>query len=172
MQYTTSADIAPILGRYPALEGQGALMPVLQDIQDELGYLPEDALERVAEHLGVAISHIYGVVSFYAQFSLTPRGKHIIKMCLGTACHIRGGRKVLDEITSSLGIADKQTTGDGVFTLEVVRCLGTCFLAPVIMIDSTYYGALTSAKARKVLESYRSGAEPADAPDSTPGGEG
>lgn len=148
-------DIGEILARYPATEGQGALMPVLQDIQETHGYLPVEALERVAEHLGVPIAHIHGVVSFYAQFSLTPRGKHIIKMCMGTACHIRGGKSVLEEVQSHLKIRDKQTTEDGLFTLEVVRCLGTCFLAPVIMVDSSYYGALTPAKVRQVLEGYR-----------------
>jgi NADH-quinone oxidoreductase subunit E len=154
-------DISGILERYPAELRHAALMPILQDVQEEHGYLPVEALERIAVHLRVPLAHVYGVVSFYSQFSLTPRGKHIVKMCMGTACHIRGGKGVLDEIQSSLGIRDKQTTEDGAFTLEVVRCLGTCFLAPVIMVGSRYYGALTPAKARKILDSYRDGkAEP------------
>jgi len=132
-------------------------MPVLQDIQEEHGYLPEDSLERVASHLNVPISHIYGVVSFYAQFSLTPRGKHIVKTCMGTACHIRGGMSVLEAIRDHLEVTDRRTTEDGLFTLEVVRCLGTCFLAPVMMVDTKYYGALTPAKVRSVLKSYRDG---------------
>jgi len=150
-------DISGILERYPPELRQSALMPVLQDVQEEHGYLPEAALERVSSHLRVPLAHIYGVVSFYAQFSLTPRGRHIIKMCMGTACHIRGGHGVLDEIRSYLGVSDKQTTPDGAFTLEVVRCLGTCFLAPVIMVGSKYYGALTPAKARKIIDGYRDG---------------
>jgi len=153
-------EIGAILDRHSPEDGQAALMPVLQAIQETLGYLPVEALEQVATHLKVPIAHIHGVVSFYAQFSLTPRGKHIVKMCLGTACHIRGGKGVLDEIQSLLGVSDRQTTEDGLFTLEVVRCLGTCFLAPVIMVDGSYYGALTPAKVRGVLESYREGKQP------------
>jgi NADH-quinone oxidoreductase E subunit len=150
-------NISGILERYQPELRHSALMPVLQDVQEEHGYLPIEALERISDHLTVPLAHIYGVVSFYSQFSLTPRGKNIVKMCMGTACHIRGGKGVLDEIQSSLGISDKQTTADGVFTLEVVRCLGTCFLAPVIMVGSRYYGALTPAKARKILDGYRDG---------------
>jgi NADH-quinone oxidoreductase subunit E len=150
-------DIGGILQRYPREQRHAALMPLLQDVQEECGYLSVQALETISTHLRVPLAHIHGVVSFYSQFSLTPRGKHIVKMCMGTACHIRGGQGVLDEIKTSLGVKDKETTEDGVFTLEVVRCLGTCFLAPVIMIGPKYYGALTPAKARKILDSYRSG---------------
>jgi NADH-quinone oxidoreductase subunit E len=153
-------DVSGILDRYPPTDGQGALMPILQDIQEEHGYLPEEALERAASHLNVPISHIYGVVSFYAQFSLTPRGKHIVKTCMGTACHIRGGKAVLEAIQEHLQLTDKPTTEDGLFTLEVVRCLGTCFLAPVIMVDTKYYGALNPAKVRRVLKSYQEGQPP------------
>ena len=130
-------------------------MGLLQDIQEEHGYLPLAALERVSAHLNVPIANIHGVVSFYSQFSLVPRGRHILKMCLGTACHIRGGQGVLEEVQSVLGIRDRETSADRRFTLEVVRCLGTCFLAPVVMIDDKYYGALTPAKVRKVLAGYR-----------------
>jgi NADH-quinone oxidoreductase subunit E len=156
-QIPTSVDIQPLLERYPAAEGQGALMGLLQDIQEEHGYLPEEALEKVSRHLNVPLSHIFGVVSFYAQFSLQPRGRHIIKLCMGTACHIRGGRQVREEIQSYLGVADRQTTPDRLFSLEVVRCLGTCFLAPVMMIGAKYYGMLTPAKVRKILKSYQDG---------------
>lgn len=131
-------------------------MGLLQDIQEEIGYLPEESVEQVGKHLNIPLSHIYGVISFYAQFSLVPRGKNIIKMCMGTACHIRGGQMVLDEIRSYLGLDGKQTTDDRLFSLEVVRCLGTCFLAPVMMIGDKYYGKLTTAKVRKILKSYQS----------------
>jgi NADH-quinone oxidoreductase subunit E len=156
-------DISALLARYPKELRQSALMPVLQDVQEQHGYLPVEALEKISSHLRIPIAHIFGVVSFYSQFSLTPRGKNIIKMCMGTACHIRGGHGVLDEIRSYLGIGDKQTTPDRAFTLEVVRCLGTCFLAPVIMVGSKYYGALTPAKARKIIDGYRDGNESAPA---------
>jgi len=150
-----SIDISAILARYPAEDGQSALMPLLQDIQDTHGFLPIEALEQVAEHLNVPLANIHGVVSFYAQFSLTPRGRHIIKACMGTACHIRGQAAVLEEIQTLLGIRDRETTPDRLFTLEVVRCLGTCFLAPVIMIGEKYFGALSPAKVRKILAGYR-----------------
>jgi NADH-quinone oxidoreductase subunit E len=153
---TGIADIAVLLERYPPEEGQGALMGLLQDIQEELGYLPVEALEAVSKHLKIPLSHIYGVISFYSQFSLTPRGKNIIKMCMGTACHIRGGQMVLDEIRSYLDLNGRDTTEDQLFSLEVVRCLGTCFLAPVMMVGNKYYGKLTTAKVRKILKSYQS----------------
>lgn len=152
---TGTTDIAHLLEHYPPEEGQEALMGLLQDIQEELGYLPVDALEAVAKHLKIPLSHIHGVISFYAQFSLTPRGKNIIKMCMGTACHIRGGQMVLDEIRSYLNLNGRDTTEDKLFSLEVVRCLGTCFLAPVMMIGNKYYGKLTTAKVRKILNSYQ-----------------
>ena len=153
---TGIADITGLLAKYPPEEGQGALMSLLQDIQEELGYLPVDALEAVSKHLKIPLAHIYGVISFYAQFSLTPRGKNIIKMCMGTACHIRGGQMVLDEIRSYLDLDGRDTTEDKLFSLEVVRCLGTCFLAPVMMVGNKYYGKLTTAKVRKILKSYQS----------------
>ena len=153
---TATTDIAHLLEKYPPEEGQGALIGLLQDIQEELGYLPVEALEAVSKHLRIPLSHIYGVISFYAQFSLSPRGKNIIKMCMGTACHIRGGQMVLDEIRSYLGLNGRDTTEDKLFSLEVVRCLGTCFLAPVMMIGNKYYGKLTAAKVRKILKSYQS----------------
>jgi NADH:ubiquinone oxidoreductase subunit E len=153
---TKSVDVSHLLERYAAEERQGALMGLLQDIQEELGYLPVESLEAVSKHLKIPLSHIHGVISFYAQFSLTPRGKNIIKMCMGTACHIRGGQMVLDEIRSYLGLNGRDTTEDNLFSLEVVRCLGTCFLAPVMMIGKKYYGKLTTAKVRKILKSYQS----------------
>ncbi len=153
---TGIVDITHLLERYAPEEGQGALMGLLQDIQEELGYLPVKALEAVGKHLKIPLSHIHGVISFYAQFSLTPRGKNIIKLCMGTACHIGGGQMVLDEIRSYLGLDGRDTTEDNLFTLEVVRCLGTCFLAPVMMIGNKYFGKLTTAKVRKILKSYQS----------------
>ena len=152
---TKNKTITPILDSYPPEQGQSALMPVLQDIQESCGYLSEDKLEQVSSHLNIPLSHIYGVVSFYSQFSLKPRGKHIIKLCMGTACHIKGAQAVLDEIKNRLGIGDKETTEDRCFTLEVVRCLGTCFLAPVMMIDDRYFGMLSPAKIKKILLKFQ-----------------
>lgn len=151
----TGIDISHLLERYPSHEGQEALIGLLQDIQEEVGYLPVEALETVSRHLKVPLSHIYGVTSFYTQFSLTPRGKYVIRACTGTACHIRGGMTVLDEIKLSLNINDNETTVDGQFTLETVRCVGACALAPVIVIGEKYYGALTPAKVRKLLAGFK-----------------
>ncbi len=147
-----SKTIETLLQRYSAEEGKSALMPLLQDIQDSCGYLPEEKLEQVSSHLNVPLSHIYGVVSFYSQFSLVPRGKHIIKLCVGTACHIKGAQSVLDQIQAHLGIADKETTEDKNFTLEGVRCLGACALAPLMVVDGKYYDAVTPARALKLLK--------------------
>ena len=150
-----TVDVTGLLDRHPREEGQGALIAVLQEIQEECGYLPEEALEQASQHLNTPLSHIYGVVSFYTQFSLTPRGKYIIRGCMGTACHIRGGTTVLDEIKMTLGIENNETTEDGLFTVEEVRCVGACALAPVVVIGEKYYGALTPAKVRKLLASFK-----------------
>ena len=152
---TKTIDITALLDRYPRDEGQGALIALLQDVQEECGYLPEQALEQVSRHLNTPLSHVYGVVSFYSQFSLTPRGKYVIRACMGTACHIRGGTTVLDDIKLTLGINNNETTADGLFTVEEVRCVGACALAPVIVIGEKYYGALTPAKVRKLLASFK-----------------
>ncbi len=132
----------------------GALIPVLQDINDEFNYLPEDALRYVAEILNVPLSQVYNVVTFYTTFSLTPRGEHVIKVCQGTACHVRGGARVLSEIERNLGIDAGETTEDQKFTLETVNCLGACALGPVVVIDKEYYPT-TPAKIEKLLNKYK-----------------
>lgn len=154
-QDAKAIDVAHLLERYSRSEGQGALIAILQDIQEEYGYLPEPALESVSSYLGVPLSHVYGVVSFYTQFSLTPRGKYVIRACMGTACHIRGGTTVLDVIKLALNVGNNETTEDGLFTVEAVRCVGACALAPVVVIGEKYYGALTPAKVRKLLASFK-----------------
>ena len=154
-QTNEAVDIAPLLGRYPREEGQSVLIALLQDIQDEYGYLPEESIEQASRHLDLPLSHVYGVVSFYTQFSLTPRGKYVIRACTGTACHIRSGNMVLDQIKQTLKINHNETTPDGLFTLEAVRCVGACALAPVIVIGEKYYGALTPAKVRKLLAGFK-----------------
>lgn len=146
------SKVDEIIDRY---EGErGSLIPILQDIQDEFGYLPKEALERVSKRLKVPMSRVFGVVTFYSQFYLEPRGRHTIKLCMGTACHVRGAPRVLQRIKEILGVDEGGTTPDLKFTLEVVRCLGTCFLAPVMMIDNDYYGKLTPEKAERILREY------------------
>jgi NADH:ubiquinone oxidoreductase subunit E len=147
--------IDPILGRYGA--EKGALIPVLQEVQALFGYLPKEALEHIGDKMKVPLSRIYGVVTFYAQFYLTPRGRHTIRVCRGTACHVRGGRSVLNMVKDSLGIDDGETTEDLQFSLETVACLGTCFLAPVMMVDRSYYGKLLPERVPSVLAKFAQG---------------
>jgi NADH-quinone oxidoreductase subunit E len=124
----------------------GWLIPVLQDIQQEYNYLPREALAIVSERLDVPMSQVYGVASFYASFSLKPRGKNIIRICMGTACHLKGSQKLVDTIGRELGIKDGQTTEDMKFTLELVNCLGCCALAPVVTIAGQYHERMSPAK--------------------------
>ena len=144
-----------ILKKYKA--GQGSLLiPLLQEAQGEYGYLPLPVLERIAEHLRLPKNQVFGVTTFYAQFSLKVRGKNIIKVCNGTSCHVRGGNAVLKALEEVLGIEAGNTTTDKNFTLETVACLGTCFLSPVIMINDKYYGKLNPKKAEEILKQFQS----------------
>ena len=133
----------------------GALIPVLQAAQDVYGYLPGQVLETIAERLKVPISQVYGVVTFYAQFHLEPRGKHIVRTCQGTACHVRGAGKILDALKENLGVPPGKATDDLQFTLETVACIGACGLAPVIMVDQDTHGRLTPDAVADVLDKYR-----------------
>jgi len=144
--------LSPILAPY---RGQrGALIPVLQKVQEELGYLPEEAVSEIAHFLGVSESESYGVASFYAQFRFIRQGEHTIKVCQGTACHVRGGRRILETVERELGIQPGETTEDYKFSLERVACFGSCALAPVLVVDKAVYGRMTTAKARKILAEY------------------
>ena len=134
----------------------GALMPVLQKAQEIYGYLPVEVQIMVAEGLGLSLEEVYAVVTFYAQFSLNPTGKHRVAVCLGTACYVKGAQAILDELEKQLGIKAGGTTPDGQFTLEATRCLGCCGLAPVMTVDDEVYGRLTPADIRGILDKYRS----------------
>lgn len=137
---------------------QSTLIPILQDIQSELGYLPEPAMERVSQLLRISTSHIYGVVTFYHQFRLKPKGKHLISVCRGTACHVKGSLNINDFLINELKITSQvDTSEDGLFTLQQVRCVGACSLAPVIKIDEDFYGNVDPAKERQILSKYRRG---------------
>lgn len=130
------------------------LIPILQRLQKEYGYLPMEAMEEVSARTGIPLSKIYGVVTFYAQFSLIPRGKHTIKLCTGTACHIKGAPEIGKKIMDTFQVKEGEMTPDYNFTYKTVACLGTCFLAPVMMIDERYYGKLTDEKTEEILKSY------------------
>jgi len=149
-----SKKLEKILKNYPKGEKK-LLISLLQETQEELGYLPDFALEKISEHLNIPLSQVYGVVTFYSQFYLKPHGKYTIKACQGTACHVKGSLAVLEAIQNELKIKPGETTKDLKFSLEVVYCLGTCFLAPVMMINNQYYGKLTSNKVKSILKSYR-----------------
>jgi len=127
------------------------LIQVLQDVQDRLHWLPPEALEHVADALGVPLVQVYGVATFYKSFSLVPRGRHTCTVCMGTACHVRGGAAILEQFERKLGIAAGRTTPDGKFTLERVNCLGACALAPLAVVDGRYYSQMNMAKAEAVL---------------------
>ncbi|MBW2038593.1 MAG: NADH-quinone oxidoreductase subunit NuoE [Deltaproteobacteria bacterium] len=134
---------------------KGALIPVLQDIQDYYGYLPLKLQEIIAEGLGVPASEVFGVVTFYNFFTMVPRGRHTIKVCLGTACYVRGGKKILERLQKDLDVEVGGTTEDLRFSLEVVRCLGACGLAPTMMIDKEVHQRLNPTKLKEVWEGYK-----------------
>lgn len=133
----------------------GALIPILQDIQDEFGYLPRAALEYVSLKLNTPLSSIFGVATFYSQFHLQPRGKNVIRVCSGTACHVRGASNVLNTLQEELKIGSGETTPDLEFTLEEVACIGACGLAPAMMINDQTFGRLTKEKVIEILARFR-----------------
>ncbi len=136
---------------------RGILIAVLQRTQEKIGYLPEDAMKMIAERLGLSLSQTYGVASFYKHFHFKTRGKKIVKVCMGTACHVRGGKAVLTELESKLGIKEGETTADRAVTLETVGCVGCCALAPVLTVnDQDLYGELTPKMVDDIIHSVRS----------------
>jgi len=130
---------------------QSRLIGVLQQVQEELGFLPPAALARISKRTKIPLSSIYGVVSFYAHFYTEPRGKHTIRCCRGTACHVRGGKRIIKTVEGLLGITDGDTTDDMLFSFETVACLGACALSPVMVIDDTYYGKMTTRRAESLV---------------------
>ena len=132
----------------------GALLARLHEINAQEGYLSEAALRRAADELDVPLSQLYSAAAFYAAFSFTPRGRHTIQVCLGTACYIRGGDKLLEKLESILGAAPGETTEDGMFTIETVYCVGSCSMSPVIRVDGDTYGRLNAARLPRILKHY------------------
>ena len=142
-------------GVIEAHKGQpGATLPVLQAAQEIFGYLPEEVLITIAEGLEIPLSEVYGVASFYAQFTLNPKGKYQISLCLGTACYVKGAAAVLEAIETKLGIKSGSITPDGKFSLDACRCIGACGLAPVMMINEDVYGRLTPEQVGGILDKY------------------
>ena len=156
MKTETPPDMAPaerVLKRFGSVQA-GDLIPLLQGLQAAYGYLPPPVLVEVSERTGIPASRMYGVITFYSQFSITPRGRHTVRCCSGTACHVRGSKEVAEAILREINVEEGGTSADGRFTFESVACLGTCFLAPVMMVDNEYFGSLTPAKARAILKKF------------------
>lgn len=131
---------------------KSAMIAVLQDIQDTFNYIPKEALKTAAKAMKVPLSRVYEAATFYAAFSLKPRGKHVVKVCMGTACHVRGAAMLEDKLERTLGIKPGDTTADGKFSLETVNCVGACALGPVVIIDTEYHGQMTMKKIDKAIE--------------------
>ena len=149
MHEQLSQVLAPYRGQ------KGATIPVLQKVQAELGYLSEEAISEIANFLGQSTNEVYGVATFYAQFRFERQGEHVVRSCQGTACYVRGGRRILETVQHELGIQPGGTTEDYKFSLERVACFGSCALAPVMVVDKTVYGRMTTVKARQILAEYR-----------------
>ena len=154
------AKVDEIIGKHGM--DRRELISLLLDVQDQFYYLPQEALERVAEKMTLPPIQVYQVARFYKAFSLKPRGKHLLTVCLGTACHVRGGERLVDQITRLLQVDAGGTTQDRLFTLQTVNCLGCCALGPVMVVDGTYYGKMSATKINKVLNKYRNGKEATD----------
>ncbi len=146
------AQVDSILARHKC--DPGMLVAILQDVQAEHNYLPREALERVSKGLDVPLSQVYSVATFFKALSLKPRGRHLINICLGTACHVRGAVKVLEAIERELDIKSGETTEDLDFTLETVNCVGACALGPVVIVDGEYHGQMNTEKVKGVLKDY------------------
>jgi len=146
------AKITPLIEEYQGKKW--ALIPLLQRVQEEYGYIPPETIGPIAEALHLFPSEVQGVVTFYSQFSLKPRGKNVVRVCKGTACHVRGGRSILKIAKRELGVDEGNTTEDYQFTLETVACLGACFLAPTMMVNKSYYGKLSPPKMTSILKQY------------------
>ena len=131
------------------------LMMILSDIQNEFGYIPLDVQKIVSEKAGIAVAEIYGVVTFYSFFSLEPKGKYIIGCCLGTACYVKGAQQIIDKFSDILGIKAGETTADGLFTIDALRCIGACGIAPAVSINGKVYPKVTVPQVAKIVEEYR-----------------
>ncbi|ODS33490.1 MAG: nuoE subunit of the NADH:ubiquinone oxidoreductase [Candidatus Scalindua rubra] len=133
-----------------------SLIAILQETQDEYGYLPKPVLKEISRLKDIPLTRIFGVVTFYSQFTLIPRGKHAIKICSGTACHVKGADDVKQKVKEQLNVVEGETTADYQFTLETAACIGTCFLAPVMMVDDRYFGKLTAGRVTDIVDRYSS----------------
>lgn len=153
-----AADLERIMNRYPDAS-RDALIPMLQDVQSHQGFLSREAVVRIGRHLHLPASKIYGVATFYNQFRFQPQGKYHVQICRGTACHVRGSCSVLDTLRREMNIDPGQTTRDGLFSLEVVACIGACGLAPVICVNDRFHASVSTKTIGKIIDDYRKQAE-------------
>ncbi len=158
MHTVVSTKIEEVLSHYPNAKRED-LIPILQKVQDAHGYLSREAVLRIGEYLKLPASKIYGVATFYNQFRFQPQGRFNVQVCRGTACHVKGSLKVLDALVREMGVKPGETSRDGVFSLEVVACIGACGLAPVIAINGEFYAGMTPEKVKTIIDSYRRKAE-------------
>jgi NADH-quinone oxidoreductase subunit E len=149
----TREQVDEILSRYNGRKEE--LVPVLNDTQEYFGYLPADAMDRIAEFLHISNSNVFGVATFYALFKYAPTGKNVIKVCRGTACHVRGAPRILEEVQKKLGIKPGETTGDREYSLEAIACFGSCALAPVMVVNDTVYGRMTPTRVSEILDARK-----------------
>jgi NADH-quinone oxidoreductase subunit E len=149
----TTTDIEPILKNHPKAK-RDALIPILQEVQEAVGFLNREDVIRIGRHLGLPVSKIYGVATFYNQFRFQPRGQFHVQVCRGTACHVKGSASVLEAVKRHLDIKPGQTARDGIFSLEVVACIGACGLAPVISVNGEFYAGMTPDAVKKILNTY------------------
>jgi len=133
----------------------GGIIPLLEEAQDFLGYLPINVQKQISDKTNIPLSRIYGIVTFYSFFTMTSRGRHTVQVCLGTACYVKGGKKIAEIIEEKFGVKSGETTSDRMFTYETVRCLGVCGLAPVIVVDGEVYGRVKPSKIKEILEQYK-----------------
>ena len=146
-------QVDEILSRYKGKKEE--LVPILNDTQEHFGYLPIEAMDRIAEFLHISNSNVFGVATFYALFKYAPTGKNVIKVCRGTACHVRGAPRILEEVQKKLGIKPGETTGDLEYSLEAIACFGSCALAPVMVVNDTVYGRMTPTRVGEILEARK-----------------
>jgi NADH-quinone oxidoreductase subunit E len=147
------SNIDAIIDRYD--RAPSALLAIMQDVQDEERYLPKEAMNRISEALEIPISRVYQMATFFESFHLEPRGKHICTVCMGTACHVRGAQRLVEQLERDLDIPSGQTTEDLMFTIEEVNCVGACALGPLVIIDSEYHGNMTSGSLQKVVKKIK-----------------
>jgi NADH-quinone oxidoreductase subunit E len=155
---TDSFRIEEILGRFPQIK-RNALIPLLQAVQDEFGYISEEAISRIGLHLSLPSSKVYGLATFYNQFTFSPRGYYHVVLCNGSSCHMSGSGELLNEISKVLEIHDGETTRDGLFSLEVQSCIGACGQSPVMAVNGTYHSGITVKEVREIINQYREDAD-------------